>query len=44
VRNACNILVGIPEGMRPGGRLGLRMDLREMGWDGNVDWVHLAEG
>jgi hypothetical protein len=39
-RNAHRILVGKPEGKRPLGRLRLRcmdnikMDLREIGWDG----------
>jgi hypothetical protein len=24
------------------GRMGIRMDLREIGW-GSVDWIHLAQ-
>jgi hypothetical protein len=46
--NAYRILVGKPEGRRPlGGRPrrrwvdNIKMDLREIGWDG-VDWVDLA--
>jgi len=40
-RNACKILVGIPEGKRTRGRRSRRwednivMDLREMGWEGS---------
>jgi hypothetical protein len=39
-RNACRILVGKPEGKRPLGRQrckwvdNIKMDLREMGWNG----------
>jgi hypothetical protein len=38
-RNACRILVGMPEGKRPLGRPrrrwveNIKMDLREIGWD-----------
>jgi hypothetical protein len=42
-RNAYRILVGNPEGKRPLGRPrrrwvdNIKMDLREIGWDGMVD-------
>jgi hypothetical protein len=45
-RNAYRILVGIPEGKRSLGRPrrrwvdNIKMDLREIGWDG-VDWIGL---
>jgi hypothetical protein len=45
-RNACRILVGKPEGKRSLGRPrrrwvdNIRMDLREIGWDG-VEWIGL---
>jgi len=48
IRNAYNILVGRPEGQRPLGRprhrLGdnIRMDLREIGWEG-MDLMHRAQ-
>jgi hypothetical protein len=47
-RNACRILVGKPEGKRPLGRTrrrwvdNIKMDLREIGWDG-VYWIDLAQ-
>jgi hypothetical protein len=47
-RNACRILVGMPEGKRPLGRPrrrwedNIRMDLREIGW-GGMDWIDLAQ-
>jgi hypothetical protein len=47
-RNTYRILVVTPEGMRPLGRPRLRwvdnikMDLRELGWDG-MDWIELGE-
>jgi hypothetical protein len=46
MRNAYKILVVNPEGKRPLGRPGnrledIRMDLRERGLEG-VDWIHLA--
>jgi hypothetical protein len=47
-RNAYRVLVGKPEGKRPLGtprrRWGgnIRMDLREIGWDG-VGWIDLAQ-
>jgi hypothetical protein len=47
-RNVYRVLVGKPEGMRPLGRprrtweYGLKMDLREIGWEG-VEWIHLAQ-
>jgi hypothetical protein len=46
--NAYRILVGKPEGKRPLGRPrcrwvgNIKMDLREIGWDG-VDWIDLAQ-
>jgi hypothetical protein len=42
------ILVGKPEGTRPTGRPrrgwvdNIKMDLREIGWDG-VDWIDMAQ-
>jgi hypothetical protein len=45
--NAYRILVGKPEGKRPLGRPRLRwvdnikMDLREIGWDG-MDWIGIG--
>jgi hypothetical protein len=47
-RNAYRILVGKPEGRRPLERPrrrwvdNIKMDLREIGWDG-ADWVDLAK-
>jgi hypothetical protein len=47
-RNAYRILVGKPEGRRPLGRPrrrwvgNIKMDLRELGWDGR-DWIDLAQ-
>jgi hypothetical protein len=47
-RNACRILVGKPERMRPLGRPrsrwvdNVKMDLREIRWDG-MDWIDLAQ-
>jgi hypothetical protein len=47
-RNAYSMLVGKPEGKRPLGRPrrrwvdGIKMDLREIGWDG-MDWIDLAQ-
>jgi hypothetical protein len=46
-RNAYRILLGKPEGKRPLGRSrrrwvdNIKMDLREIGWDG-MDWIKLA--
>jgi hypothetical protein len=46
--NAYNILVRKPEGKGPLGRPryrwedNIRMNLREIGWDG-VDWMHLSQ-
>jgi hypothetical protein len=45
-RNTYKILVGKPEGKRPLGRPGrrwvnIKMNLREIGWDG-MDWIDLA--
>jgi hypothetical protein len=46
-KNACRLLVGMPEGKRPLGRPRRRwvdnvmMDLGEVGW-GDVDWIGLA--
>jgi hypothetical protein len=47
MRNVYSILVGKPEGKRPLGRPrhiweAIRMDLREIGWEG-VEWMHLAQ-
>jgi hypothetical protein len=47
-RNAYSILVGKPEGKRPLERPrrrwvdNIKMDLREVGWDGR-DWIDLAQ-
>jgi hypothetical protein len=47
-RNAYRILVGKPEGRGPLGRPrrrwveNIKIDLREIGWDG-VDWIDLAQ-
>jgi hypothetical protein len=47
-RNAYRILVGKPEAKRPLGRPrsrgvdNIKMDLREIGWDG-MDWIDLAQ-
>jgi hypothetical protein len=47
-RNACKILVRKPEGKTPLGRPrhgwvdNIKMDLREIGWDG-VDWIDGSE-
>jgi hypothetical protein len=47
-RNAYRILVGKPEGKKPLGRPrrwlvdNIKMDLREIGWDG-MDWIDLAQ-
>jgi hypothetical protein len=47
-KNACRILVGMPEGKRPLGRPrrrwvnNIKMDLRGIGWDG-MDWIDLAQ-
>jgi hypothetical protein len=48
MRNACNSLVGKPEGKRPLGRPrrrwddNIRLDLREIGWEG-MDWMYLDQ-
>jgi hypothetical protein len=42
-RNAYRILVGKPEGKRLlGSIINIKMDLREIGWDG-MDWIDLAQ-
>jgi hypothetical protein len=47
-RNVYRTLVGKPEGKRPLGRPrrrgvnNIKMDLREIGWDG-VDWTDMAQ-
>jgi hypothetical protein len=47
-RNTYRILVGKPDGKRPLGRPRrrwvyiIKMDLREVGWDG-VDWIDMAQ-
>jgi hypothetical protein len=46
-RNAYSILAGKPEGKIPRGRPrcrwmnNIKMDLREIGWDG-MDWIDMA--
>jgi hypothetical protein len=48
-RNVYRVLVGKPEGKRqlerPRRRWedGIKMDLREIGWGGGVEWIHLAQ-
>jgi hypothetical protein len=48
-RNVYKVLVGKPEGKRPLERPrcrwedGIRMDLREIGLGGGVDWIRLAQ-
>jgi hypothetical protein len=48
-RNAYRTLVGTPEGKRPLGRPrrrlvdNIKMDLREIGWDG-ADWMDMGGG
>jgi hypothetical protein len=49
-RKVYKVLVGKPEGKRPvGGKPrrrwedGIRMDLREIGLGGGVDWIRLAQ-
>jgi hypothetical protein len=47
-KNAYRILVGMPDGKRPLGRLrrrwvdNIKMDLREVGWD-DRDWIDLGQ-
>jgi hypothetical protein len=47
-RNACRILVGMPEEKRPLERPvrrwvdNIKMELREIGWDG-MDWIDLTQ-
>jgi hypothetical protein len=47
-RNAYRILVGKPDGKAPPGRQRrrwvdtIKMDLRELGWDG-MDWIDFAQ-
>jgi hypothetical protein len=44
------VLVGKPEGKRPVGRPrrrwddGIRMDLREIGWEIGFDWLRIETG
>jgi hypothetical protein len=46
---AYKVLVGKPDGKRPLGRPrrswedGIRMDLREIGLGGGVDWIRLSQ-
>jgi hypothetical protein len=46
--NACRIMVGSPEGMRPTGRYfrssenNIKLDLREILWDG-MNWIGLPQ-
>jgi hypothetical protein len=48
-RNVYRVLLGKPKGKRPLERPrrrwedGIKMDLREMGWGGGVEWIHLAQ-
>jgi hypothetical protein len=48
-RNVYRVLVGKREGKRPLERPrrrwkdGIRMDLREIGWGGGVEWIQLAQ-
>jgi hypothetical protein len=48
VRNACNVLVGKPEGKRPLGRPrrrledNIKMDHKEIRWE-SVEWNHLPQ-
>jgi hypothetical protein len=48
-RNVYRVLVGRPEGKRPLEKPrrrwegGIKMDLREIGWGGVVEWIHLAQ-
>jgi hypothetical protein len=48
-RNVYRVLVGKPEGKRPLERPrrrwedGIKMDLRETGWGGCVEWIYLAQ-
>jgi hypothetical protein len=48
-RNMYRVLVGKPEGKRSLGRPrrrwedGIKKDLREIGWGGGVEWIHLAQ-
>jgi hypothetical protein len=48
-RRVCRVLVGKPEGTRilgiPWHRWedGIRMYLREIGWEGVIEWIHLAQ-
>jgi hypothetical protein len=47
--NVYSVLMGKPEGKRPLERQrrrwedGIKMDLREIGWGGDVEWIHLAQ-
>jgi hypothetical protein len=47
-RNVYRVLVEKPEGKKPLERPrrrwedGIKMDLREIGWGGGVEWIHLA--
>jgi hypothetical protein len=48
-RNMYGVFVVNPQGERPLGRPrrrwedGIKMDLREIGWGGGVEWIHLAQ-
>jgi hypothetical protein len=48
-RNGYRVLVGKPEGKTPLERPRrrwydrIKMDLREIGWGGGVEWIHLAQ-
>jgi hypothetical protein len=48
-RNVYRVLVGNPEGKRPLGKSrprwedGIKIDLRGIGWEGFVEWIHLPQ-
>jgi hypothetical protein len=44
-RKVYRVLVGKAEGYRPRLRWenGIKMCLREIGWGGGVEWIHLAQ-
>jgi hypothetical protein len=47
-RNVYGVLVGKPKGKntwKPRRRWenGIKMDLRDIGWGGGVEWIHLAQ-
>jgi hypothetical protein len=48
-RNVYRVLVGKPEGKRPLERPrrrwedGIKKDLRDIGWEGGVEWIHVTQ-